>query len=267
MSLTATRLADAIDPCRILERNWIAPDPWQTEILRSQPRRALVCWGRQSGKSTTFAASALHTAFYRPGTLTILASFNHDKAKDLLARAMALYKPYEDEFPLTAETTEHAMFANGSEILTIPARPGSARGPTAHKVILDEAAWTSETLLSEVLYTLSTTNGPLIALSTPPEQPRGWWWATWTKGGEVGAEEAVGLADGWTRSLVPSTKCPRISAEFLDAALELDGPLRFQREVECRFPDLASFGTDRPITMDLVQRVTEVPPDAFGGDF
>ena len=267
--LTAAGLRDAIDPCSILVRNGITPFVYQAEIMRASPRRALVCWGRQSSKSTTWAAWALHRALYRPGTLTIIASFNHDKAKELLARGMALYEPYEKEFPTLAETSEHVVFRHPdgqkSEIRTIPARPGSGRGPTAHALILDEAAWTTETLLSEILYSLSTTDGPLIALSTPPEQPQGWWWATWTKGGEVDAQEATRLNDGWVRSLIPSTRCPLIRQDFLDGALEIDGPLRFAREVMCEFPTLSSFSGDRPISKDLIDAIEQVPAEAFDG--
>ncbi len=267
--LTAARLRDSIDPCSILRRNGIVPFTYQKSILRASPKRALVCWGRQSSKSTTWAAWALHRALYRPGTLTIMASFNHDKAKELLARAMALYEPFENEFPTKAETTEKVVFQHPggvvSEIRTIPARPGSGRGPTAHALILDEAAWTTETLLSEILYSLSTTDGPLIALSTPPEQPQGWWWATWTKGGELDAKEATTLNDGWLRSLIPSTDCPLIRQDFLDAALELDGPLRYSREVLCEFPTLSSFSGDRPISKDLVDAIDQVAPDTFDG--
>ena len=246
MSRTASTWLDHSDPCRILYRNGLLPDEWQRGLLQSRPHRALLCCGRQTGKSLSLGALALHTALFRrrlrrdpavrPQPYVLIASFKHEKAKELLAKAMSLYKPYRDQFPIVAETTERVAFAHGGIIQTIPATPDAARGPAADLVILEEAALTSRELRSTILYTLSTTNGPLYAISSAPEKPAGWWWEAWTQSGKYGGEDALAAKDGWHRTFMRSDRCPRITSDFLESALRDDGPEAFGRECLCEFP-------------------------------
>src|SRR5574340_494562 len=222
VTLTASAWLDHVDPCRIFTANGLVPDEWQRTLLRENPHRALLCCGRQTGKSLGLGAKALHTALFRrrrrhdpavrPQPYVLIASFKHEKAKELLAKAMSLYKPYRDQFPIIAETTERVAFAHGGIIQTIPATPDAARGPAADLVILEEAALTSRELRSTILYTLSTTNGPLYAISTAPEKAAGWWWEAWTQSGRYGGEDALAIRDGWHRTFMRSDRCPRITA-------------------------------------------------------
>lgn len=256
MTITAGRLLDSIDPCVIFRRNGLTPDPWQAELLRAMPRMALVCWGRQVGKTTALAALALHRALYRPGSRVLLASFNLDKAKEMLGKAADLYAPWQSEVPMEAQTTEHLGLRNGSQVDAIPARPTAARGPTAKLVVLDEAAWTSYELFSTIFPTLMRTGGTLVAVSTPPEVAGGWWWDAWTKGGGVPGEEAAGRAsDLWLRSYVPSTRSPYATPEHLEQARAVMAPDDFAREYECQFPsqDKGLHG-DRAIPRDAIER-------------
>lgn len=265
--VTASRLLDALDPCRIFARSGLTPDPWQAKVLRLRPKRALICWGRQTGKTYTFSALALSQAFWRPGTLTLVTAFNQDKSKALVEKAMTLYKPFKEEFPLMVDSTERKVFRNGSAIQALPGLAESSRGPTAHLVLMDEAAWTTTRLKAIISQTLATTDGPLVAMSTPPEEPMGWWWSAWTSGGIFGGEDAIEGArgDGWYRSFVPSTRCPRISPEFLERTQVEDGELAYQRECLCEFPQPGEFTSNQPISPAVVQAVDIVPPDAFFG--
>ena len=56
----ADDLALALDPALLMARCGLEPDPWQAELLREQPKRALLLCCRQSGKSTTTAVLGLH---------------------------------------------------------------------------------------------------------------------------------------------------------------------------------------------------------------
>jgi hypothetical protein len=256
MTVTAGRLLDSIDPCVVFRRNGLTPDPWQTELLRAMPRMSLVCWGRQVGKTTCLAALALHRALYRPGSRVLLASFNHDKAKEMLGKAADLYAPWQTEVPLEAQTTEHLGFRNESRIDAIPARPIAARGPTARLVVLDEAAWTSYELFSTIFPTLMRTGGTLVAVSTPPERATGWWWEAWTKSGEATGGEAVGrLSDLWLRSFVPSTSSPYATPEHIDQARAIMAPEDYAREYECQFPSAQAGALgERAIPRDALDR-------------
>ncbi|HEV2460370.1 MAG TPA: hypothetical protein VGS80_18600 [Ktedonobacterales bacterium] len=67
-------LVRALDPAVFCRAAGIAPDPWQTRLLRSTAPRILLNASRQSGKSTVTAALACHTALYLPGSLTLIVS-------------------------------------------------------------------------------------------------------------------------------------------------------------------------------------------------
>ncbi len=62
----ANDLAHALDPVLMSEAAGIYPDRWQRNVLRSVAPRTLINASRQSGKSTTVATLALHTALYHP---------------------------------------------------------------------------------------------------------------------------------------------------------------------------------------------------------
>jgi hypothetical protein len=69
-----TRLALALNPSHVLLAQGLTPDPWQRQLLLEPPRHALLNCSRQSGKSRTVAALAVHTAVCQPASLTLLVS-------------------------------------------------------------------------------------------------------------------------------------------------------------------------------------------------
>src|SRR6516162_3349777 len=70
----ALDLAHALDPVAFVQdRVKFAPDPWQARLLRSRAPWILLNCCRQSGKSTTTAALALHTAIYDPGLILLVS--------------------------------------------------------------------------------------------------------------------------------------------------------------------------------------------------
>ena len=70
------------------------PDPWQARLLRSRAPWILLNCCRQSGKSTTTAAVALHTAIYDPG-LILLVSPSLRQSKELFAKVIGFLKDLE----------------------------------------------------------------------------------------------------------------------------------------------------------------------------
>lgn len=260
---------DGIDPCRIFARNGKEPYSYQTPVLRNRPHRGLIAWGRQAGKSACVSGLVLSEVFYRAPSLVVVSSFAERQSKELLLKAMELYRPYAAEFPLTVDAKNEKGFANGSRIVALPGKADSARSLSgAALVVLDEAGWTTDELRVAIDPLLSTVDGDLIAMSTPPEEAGGWWWRTWTQNGRLGAEEAVEKADdGWVRTFVPSTRCPSISAEFLAATradFERMGKLReFEREYLCRFPDsTGDLDNPRPFTAEVLDRIFGAPAEA-----
>ena len=91
----ALDLAHALDPVAFVQdRLNFEPDPWQARLLRSRAPWILLNCCRQSGKSTTTAALALHTAIYDPG-LTLLVSPSLRQSKELFAKVTGFLKDLE----------------------------------------------------------------------------------------------------------------------------------------------------------------------------
>jgi hypothetical protein len=71
---------------------------------------------------------------------------------------------------ISQESRRQIAFSNKSKIIALPCGPvgNSTRGYTAHLVILDEAAFVPDEVISSVvLPALSTTDGSVMMLSTP----------------------------------------------------------------------------------------------------
>ena len=91
----ALDLAHALDPVAFVQdRLKFEPDPWQASLLRSRAPWILLNCCRQSGKSTTTAAVALHTAIYDPG-LILLVSPSLRQSKELFAKVTRFLKDLE----------------------------------------------------------------------------------------------------------------------------------------------------------------------------
>src|SRR5271165_1361096 len=67
-------LSLALDPGLILKAQGLTPDPWQRAFLLATDREVLLNCCRQSGKSTTTAALAVHTALFRAPALVLVLS-------------------------------------------------------------------------------------------------------------------------------------------------------------------------------------------------
>src|SRR5215217_4378671 len=68
----ASDLALALDPVLLSQRAGLVPDDWQERVLRSTSPRLLLNACRQSGKSSTVATLAVHTAVFDSGALILL---------------------------------------------------------------------------------------------------------------------------------------------------------------------------------------------------
>lgn len=100
-------------------------------------------------------------------------------------------------------------------------------------MVIDEAARVQDELIAAVRPTLATTDGRIIALSTPAGK-RGFFWAEWTAGA------------GWERTKITADDCPRISKEFLEDERRILGEHTYRQEYECEFfdPDSAVFSSE-----------------------
>ena len=119
-TVLATDLALALDPARLMHAGGLLPDRWQRDLLRSAASRLLLLCCRQSGKSTTTAVLALHTALYEPGALILLLSPSLRQSQELFRKVQDAYRALGSPTPLQAESALRFEMDNGSRIIALP---------------------------------------------------------------------------------------------------------------------------------------------------
>jgi hypothetical protein len=228
------QLAHALDPVKFAEACGITCDSWQADLLRSAARRALLLCSRQSGKSTACALASLHTALFAAG-LVVIVSPSQRQSGEMIRTIRGFIGHLGLKLGETALKIE---FDNGGRIVALPGSEKTVRGLSAASlVVIDEAARTADELLAAVRPMLATTNGRLIALSTPAGR-RGFFYEAWHDDTD------------WLRIRVSVSQCPRISKEFLADELKTLGPMRFSEEYQLEFRD----DTESVFLGDLIDR-------------
>ena len=221
--MLARDLATALDPARLMQEIGLNPDPWQAEVLRTYPNRALLLCCRQSGKSTTTACMALHEAIYRPPALVLLLSPSLRQSGELFRKVMNSFRQLGETVPTEAESALRLELANGSRIVSLPGKEATVRGFSGVRLlVIDEAARVPEDLYYAVRPMLAVSGGRLVALSTPFGQ-RGWFYEAWEHGGD------------WQRVKVTARECARIFPAFLEEERAAMLPWVFAQEYLCSF--------------------------------
>lgn len=221
-------IAAALDPAIFARRAGVDPDPWQADVLRSQAKRMLLNCSRQSGKSTTTALIALHTATYEPASLVLLLSPSLRQSAELFRTVARHYTATGAQVPSTAESRLRLELENGSRILSLPASEATVRGfAGVDLLIFDEASRVHDDLYAATRPMLATSGGRIIALSTPFGK-RGWWSDAWHS------------RQDWKRVKVTAAECPRIPPAFLQEERASLGEWWFAQEYECQFLDAES---------------------------
>jgi Terminase large subunit, T4likevirus-type, N-terminal len=213
------------DASTLMHRAGMTPDPWQDTLLRSTaPRIALLC-SRQSGKSTTTAALALHTALAQPGSLVLLLSPSLRQSQELFRKVLDVYRPLEALMSTEQESALRMELTNGSRILSLPGGESTIRGYSGVRLlVIDEAARVPDDLYYAVRPMLAVSGGRLVALSTPWGK-RGWFHHEYEEG------------EGWERIKITAEDCPRISKEFLEEERRSMPAMFFAAEYLCEFTD------------------------------
>jgi len=240
-------VAMALDPVQLAMRAGITPDPWQVEVLRSPAQRLLLNCCRQSGKSTTTAALAMHRALYAPGSLVLLLSPSQRQSGELFRKCLDVYGAAGRPCPPEAQSALRLELENGSRVVALPGKEGTIRGFSGvDLLIIDEASRVDDALYGSVRPMLAVSGGRLVALSTPWGK-RGWWFEAWEDGG----------AD-WERVRVEATECPRIAAAFLEEERRSLPTLLYRSEYCCEFTDT----TDQVFSSDDIRAAlsAEVAP-------
>jgi hypothetical protein len=139
-----------------------------------------------------------------------------------------LYTAIGATVPPKSESVLRLELENGSRVISLPASEATIRGYAGVRLLLiGEASRVSGELYASVRPMLATTNGRLVALSTPFGK-RGWWSDAWHS------------ATRWKRVRVSAEDCPRISPEFLTEERENFGNWWYRQEYLCQFHDSES---------------------------
>ncbi len=150
----------------------IEPHPAQVEILRDRHQFITVVAGRRFGKTKCMAFSAIHYAITKPGSIQFILAPSYNQANimfweitTLLSKSILVHlieRIYKTPF-------SRIIFKNGSEIhARSTTKPEYLRGHKAHRVILDEAAYIPDEVISQVVEPmLADFNGSWIKIGTP----------------------------------------------------------------------------------------------------
>src|SRR5579875_839918 len=148
----------------------IIPFIYQEKFLLDEARRLAVCAGRQIGKSFMTSAKAIWYAFTHGNTKTLIVSPSLRQSIMMFDTVMSLIESQ----PLLINSVRHftrtkITLKNGSTIIALPCGPTgkTIRGQNASLIVVDEAAFVPEGVISEVILPmLATTRGTVIMLST-----------------------------------------------------------------------------------------------------
>jgi len=147
----------------------LKPFAYQLELanLYRQNQFLAIRWPRQTGKSTTIGALLLQDAYETPNLNIACIGPSYRQTKLNLRRIGGFCR----NLPHGAAAVQKTRISlkNGSVIEAFPNNPDTIRGNTFHRIWWDECGFTAgdEDLYDAILFSLTTTNGKLIASSTP----------------------------------------------------------------------------------------------------
>ncbi|MER3475233.1 MAG: hypothetical protein C4335_14710 [Armatimonadota bacterium] len=215
-------------------REWWSwtPHPAQREwMLDTHPVKVAVC-GRRWGKTESVAVETAALALLHPGTRQVIVAPTLDQAGILFERTAELLRTFAERTgaKMVVRTTPYPrLHVNESEIT---ARSGyrqarSLRGRSAHRIVVDEAAYLDAEVIPQVLMPmLADTEGQMVLLSTPFGRNHFWEWFLRGQSGDV------------CRSFhFPTASNPRISPNFLHMQRQLLTERQFAIEYEAQFVD------------------------------
>ena len=208
-------------------------DAQQRNIFRRFNKRVILNCSRQTGKSTTAALIAVHTACLQPGSTIVITAPTKQQIREFIRKVR--------DFASVASASSRGGrffvdFKNGSRIIGIAANEDNVRGFSAVTLlIIDEASRVKDEVYFALLPMLAVSNGAMWLLSTPKGQ-RGFFHAEWVDATN-GAIDGPLSTDNWVKIRVTAHECERIQTKFLQLQKIRLGERRFAQEYECEFID------------------------------
>lgn len=215
---------------RLFEPYW-RPHPGQRAFLERQDRITVLACGRRWGKTDACAAKLVLALMGQSPTKHLLIAPTQDQSQILFERVLQMLdgigapKPKVTHTPYPKLTLgEHRLQARSGHL-------GHAlRGHGATHIVVDEAAYVHESIISEVaMPMLATTQGSLTLISTPRGHNHFWRFFG------MGQREENGV---WSAQ-APSRDNPAVSPQFLAIQKELLPDRSYRTEYEAEFVDTA----------------------------
>ncbi|MBV6458937.1 MAG: hypothetical protein HONBIEJF_02076 [Fimbriimonadaceae bacterium] len=209
------------------------PHPGQREFLvHPSPIKVLAC-GRRWGKTDVCAVETLYRLTRSNGHRCVVIAPTQDQANILFDRVVALARTVLG--PKRVENVRSSPYPRleiGGNELT--ARSGhleyTLRGREASSIVIDEAAFLPESVITEVaMPMLATNDGTMTLISTPNGLNH------FHRFFDLGQRGEHGI---WSRT-GPSEESPLVSRRFLGIQQELISPRAYRVEYEASFEDSA----------------------------
>ena len=258
-------------------RSWLGYEPYRYmwPFLRDEGHFVANLQARQTGKTFNGMAKLLYLAFRYPGSLILVTAPKFDQVKNIAFKALHMHlrrlEKLDPEFYDYAVGRRNMLrtvvrLRNGSQILAESPMPETIRGHTAKAVYLMEMNFIrdDEDLYTAVLFTLNTTDGYLIAESTP--------WNTDSVFYRMFHDPAYGQFSThqvvYTEAMPPHGPLSPGIVGMIEAQLAGD-PARWKREMLCEWTE----DTDTWLTTSLITLAQDNAIDyvdlntGFRGDF
>lgn len=216
---------------------WV-PHPGQREFLLNPAKIKVLACGRRWGKTDACAVQTVIGLSQSHPTKHLIIAPTLEQSRLLFLRVLWFLerlaergvewarsiKVRQSPFP-SLRVGEHHVSARSGHV------GRSLRGGEATNIVVDEAAYLPEEVVTEVaMPMLATTDGALSMISTPNGLNHFWRFYQMGTRGEHGV---------WSRS-GPSLESPRVSASFLAVQRQLISDRAFRVEYECEFLESSS---------------------------
>jgi len=230
--------ADTVEFCRKILN--YKPFEYMYPFLRDKSHFIANVQARQTGKTFNGMAKLLHYGFLFPGSLILITAPKFDQVKNIAFKALHehLKRMDEEKFEKLIGKKNALRtvirYKNGSTILAESPIPETIRGHTAKVIYLMEANFIREDmdLYTAVLFTLNTTNGYLIAESTP--------WNTDSVFYKMFHDDSFNNFSRhkvvYTQALPPNGPLSREIVDMIKKQLAGD-PARWKREMLCEWTE------------------------------
>jgi hypothetical protein len=224
MSDLLNDLKRAVDPSALAESVGVKLYRWQKRLIRSKDRRIVVVAPRGGGKTLCLSLLGLHTALYRPQSVSLILSASENQARWAFDYAAKAYRRLNEPIAADAFNKRSLELSNGSKFFVVAASPHTVRGYHADTLLVDECAFVDEAVLEAILPSIAVTEGRIVLSSTP--------------NGKRGLFADIFLAsdDAWSRVKVTPEECG-ITKAAIEEFRRLKGDELTDQEFFCRFVD------------------------------